>query len=86
MESRELTNRLAAADRIRRTLRRVTLEWRALGRRLLVQRTNGRGPERPDHGHLITSFTLLAGEEASGLNTADLVAPRSRRYAGLALG
>jgi hypothetical protein len=36
-------------------------------------------------GHLITRFTLLEGGGAPGLNTVDLVEPRSQRYAAAAL-
>lgn len=42
----ELAKRLAEADRIRATLRRCTIEWRALGDRVLADRQ--RGPRRPD--------------------------------------
>ena len=46
MTEQELIERLAEADRIRATLRRCTIEWRALGDRILSERQ--RGSERPD--------------------------------------
>lgn len=36
-------------------------------------------------GHLITRFTLIESSGGAGLNTADLVEPRSARYARMAL-
>jgi hypothetical protein len=48
MSEEQLARRLAEADRIRAVLRRCTIEWRALGDRILADRQ--RGSERPDHG------------------------------------
>lgn len=45
---RELAARVAEADRIRAVLRRCTLEWSALGDRILAERQSG--SERPDDG------------------------------------
>lgn len=46
MTETELAERLAEADRIRAILRRCTIEWRALGDRILSERQ--RGPGRSD--------------------------------------
>ena len=46
MTEKELIERLAEADRIRVTLRRCTLEWRALGDRIFSERQGG--SERPN--------------------------------------
>ena len=46
MTDEELARRLAEAARMRAMLRRCTLEWRALGARILSERQ--RGSERPD--------------------------------------
>ena len=46
MTDRELRERLAGADRIRAILRRCTIEWRALGDRLLSERQGV--SQRPD--------------------------------------
>ncbi len=48
MSPEELGRRLEEAARMRRILRRASLEMREFGRRLLEQRT--RGPLRPRHG------------------------------------
>ncbi len=47
MTDEELAARLAEAARMQATLRRCTLEWRALGERILSERQGG--SERPDH-------------------------------------
>ncbi|MBI5365678.1 MAG: hypothetical protein HZA54_01470 [Planctomycetes bacterium] len=50
----DLAQRLAEADRARQVLRRATLEWRAIGDRILVQRLqegkDAPRPHRPDDG------------------------------------
>jgi hypothetical protein len=48
MAEGELAERLAEADRMRAVRRRCTIEWRALGARILAERQ--RGSERPDDG------------------------------------
>ena len=50
MTEKELIERLAEADWIRATLRRCTLEWRALGDRILSERQGG--SERPNDGRV----------------------------------
>jgi hypothetical protein len=44
----DLAARVAEADRMRAVLRRCTLEWSALGNRILSERQGG--SERPDDG------------------------------------
>lgn len=46
MSAEELAARLAEADRERAKLRRATIEWQRVGRRVLAERQHG--PERPN--------------------------------------
>ncbi len=50
MTDEELAERLAEAARMRATLRLCTLEWRALGDRILFERHSG--SKRPDRGRV----------------------------------
>jgi len=50
ISEKELAERLAEADRIRATLRRCTIEWRALGDRVLSEREHG--SERSNDGRI----------------------------------
>jgi hypothetical protein len=48
----EMNARLEQAARIRATLRRASLEWRAFGRSVLEERERDTsGPHRSDDGH-----------------------------------